>query len=396
VALLAPRWGDVLGAQSSAERPVPAGATLQVKGLFCPFCQGSIEKNLRSLPAVTEVDADWRTGEVLIEFHGGRSATRAELEDAVRRAGFTAEKVVLEPRSPILRTPEPAPTGPRTIAAPARGMAEERVFSPGPLRRPQALALAPDGTLWIADSQNRRVVKSTSDGQLLATYAPKGLLRPAGIDVSQDGMVAVADFLADKIWLLDTDGKTVGSFGGSGNKPGQFDAPADVLFLDDGTLLVIEFEGARLQHVDRKGKALAVVTGDGTPVGRFTYPTKLQRGADGRIRVSDTYAHRVVTVDDHYLPASAFGKSGRYAGDLQIPGGVAVTDSSLWIADFDNHRVDVLAHDGTLKFVLERADRGALEFERPVDVAVSKDGKTVFVLDWALSQVHRLELQKNL
>jgi hypothetical protein len=95
-------------------------------------------------------------------------------------------------------------------------------------------------------------------------------------------MVAVADFLADKIWLLDTEGKTVGSFGGSGTKPGQFDAPADVLFLDDGTLLVVEFAGSRLQHVDRKGNVLAVVTGEGTPVGPFTYPTKLQRGADGR------------------------------------------------------------------------------------------------------------------
>jgi DNA-binding beta-propeller fold protein YncE len=111
--------------------------------------------------------------------------------------------------------------------------------------------------------------------------------------------------------------------------------------------------------------------------------------------VSGTYAHRIVTLDDQYLPASALGKSGRYPGDLQVPGGVAVANGTLWIADFDNHRVDVLAPDGTAKLVLEGNDHGALDFDRPVNIAVAKNGKTVFILDWAHSQVHRLELLKD-
>jgi copper chaperone CopZ len=387
-----------LGQPGQGASPAPAtteaaGARIQVKGLFCPFCEGSIEKKLLRLPGLAEVGANWSSGEVLVRFEPGRPVSRKELEDAVKDAGFTSEKIVFEPRNPLESLVESSPGPPRTLSAPAPGILEERVFSPGTLQRPQALALAPDGTLWIADTENRRIVHAGSDGALIGTLSPKGLARPSGIDVAQDGTLAVTDFLGDRVWLLKPDGKVLSRIGGPGQGPGQLDAPVDVLFLPDGTLLVAEFQGNRLQRFDRQGRSLSVVTGEGTGPGRFTYPTKLQLLSEGRVGVSDSYAHRVVTLDDSYQPSAALGKSGRHPGDLQIPGGVASVGDDLWIADFDNHRVDVLKADGTLVKVLMRTEKGGLGFDRPVDIATSPGGRTVYVLDWAHSEVHRLNLE---
>ena len=383
------------GSGESTKRPAPeaAGARLQVKGLFCPFCGGSIEKKLLRLPGVAEVGANWRSGEVLVRFQPGQPVAEKDLEDGVKAAGFTAEKIVFEPGDPLESFVAPAPGPPRTVADPAPGILEESVFSPGTLRRPQALARGPDGTLWIADTENRRIVHAAPDGALLGTLSPKGLTRPSGIDVARDGTLAITDFLGDRIWLLRPDGKVLSRIGSSGRGPGQLDAPADVLFLPDGTLLVVEFQGSRLQRFNRQGQSLAVVTGEGTEPGRFTYPTKLQLLKDARVRVSDSYAHRVVTLDESYQPSATIGKSGRHPGDLQIPGGVASVGDDLWIADFDNHRVTVLKSDGAFVKVLMRTEKGGLDFDRPVDMAASPDGRTVYVLDWAHSEIHRLSLE---
>lgn len=388
-----------VGASGGSETPEvatqirPGGARLLVSGLFCPFCEGNIEKGLRRIPGVREVAANWKSGEVLVEFAPEKSVERADLEAAVRAAGFTVAKIVFAPESP-LRSLAPANPAPRrSFAGPAPGVVREEVFSPGSLRRPQSFALAPDGTLWIADTENRRIVHASADGALLGAFTPKGLLRPTGIDVAADGTVAVTDFLADRVLLFGPDGAMRGSFGGSKAWQGLLDAPADVLFLHDGTLLVVEFQSARVQHFDRKGNSLGIATGEGRAAGRFTYPTKLQQGTDGRILVSDTYAHRIVVLGSDLQPATFVGKSGRAPGDLQVPGGVGLVGGDLWIADFDNHRVQALAPDGTVRLLLQKGADGALDFERPLDIAVSRDGRTVYVLEWAGSSIHRLQLE---
>ncbi len=63
-------------------------AELQVNGMSCPFCAFGIEKKLRRVEGVQEVDVLLDEGRVRLTFRADNAATVSVLEGAVDRAGF--------------------------------------------------------------------------------------------------------------------------------------------------------------------------------------------------------------------------------------------------------------------------------------------------------------------
>ena len=61
---------------------------LGVDGLACPFCTYGIEKQLRKLDGVADLDTDIAQGLIKIRMNEGKSLTEAEAEKAVKKAGF--------------------------------------------------------------------------------------------------------------------------------------------------------------------------------------------------------------------------------------------------------------------------------------------------------------------
>lgn len=92
---------------------------------------------------------------------------------------------------------------------------------------------------------------------------PKKGYSPTGIAVAPDGSVFVADGYGQQ-WIhkFDKDQKYVKSFGGRGNKPGEF-STCHGLSLDKrggkNLLLICDRENGRLQHFDLDGNFVAVV-----------------------------------------------------------------------------------------------------------------------------------------
>lgn len=64
-------------------------AVVQVKGLACPFCVYGLEKRLKKLPGVQRVGVELGKGEADIAFAPESAVTDAEIQKAVRDAGFT-------------------------------------------------------------------------------------------------------------------------------------------------------------------------------------------------------------------------------------------------------------------------------------------------------------------
>ena len=63
-------------------------ADLRVNGMTCPFCAFGIEKKLRALEGVEEVDVLLDEGEIRLTLATGNSCTVAAFEKAVDQAGF--------------------------------------------------------------------------------------------------------------------------------------------------------------------------------------------------------------------------------------------------------------------------------------------------------------------
>lgn len=67
------------------------GLTYQVgvDGLACPFCAYGIEKQLQKLDGVKQVAVDIEKGQVLVTMADGKALDRSQVEQAVKKAGFS-------------------------------------------------------------------------------------------------------------------------------------------------------------------------------------------------------------------------------------------------------------------------------------------------------------------
>jgi len=104
---------------------------------------------------------------------------------------------------------------------------------PGQFKRPNSIAVAPDGSVYISDTHNWRIQKLTSQGKPVWTKGEPGYVlgkfgRPRGIRVGPDGIVYVVDGATEIVQMFDPDGHTLMRFGGPGNRPGALGLPAAV------------------------------------------------------------------------------------------------------------------------------------------------------------------------
>ena len=76
-------------------------AELQVNGMSCPFCAFGIEKKLRRVEGVQEVDVLLDDGRVVLTFRANNVATIGALEDAVARGGFQLSGIKLKARGTL-------------------------------------------------------------------------------------------------------------------------------------------------------------------------------------------------------------------------------------------------------------------------------------------------------
>ena len=77
-------------------------AELQVNGMSCPFCAFGIEKKLRRVDGVHEVDVLLDEGRVRLTFRANNAATVDALEDAVGKAGFQLSGMKLKVQGTLI------------------------------------------------------------------------------------------------------------------------------------------------------------------------------------------------------------------------------------------------------------------------------------------------------
>ncbi len=159
---------------------------------------------------------------------------RAKLVGEIRGGISRPEGVTVHPNGRVYATG----AGSGNIVAFENG---RPVAEAGGLSSPHDVAIAADGTVWIADAANDRLVQMTEDLKTLRTveggdYAFSG---PRYLGFDAKGRLYVADKYTHRIKVLGPNLDVVLVIGGSGKGPGKFDRPegiaidgADIWFSD--------------------------------------------------------------------------------------------------------------------------------------------------------------------
>ena len=183
-----------------------------------------------------------------------------------------------------------------------------------PFSAPRDIATAADGSLYVADSRNHRIVHLDASGLFLNAWGsygnvldgevPGGLFNePWGLAVGADGLVYVADTWNHRIQVFTAQGEFLRMW-----------STFDVLGTVDG------FWGPRGIAIDK----------------------------DNRVFVTDTGKQRVVIFDSQGNYLTQFGSLGLEAGKLDEPVGIDIaSDGRIYIADTWNYRVQVFAPDAS-------------------------------------------------
>ncbi len=120
---------------------------------------------------------------------------------------------------------------------------------------PVGIAVDKDGSMYVADQLNRRVIAMTPEGNVkwvLGTPDKQGKLAsffglPRGIAVNDEGRIFVSDTFHHEIVVLEKSGKLVGSLGERGVEDGQLNFPEAIAFRPDGALYIADRENDRIQ-----------------------------------------------------------------------------------------------------------------------------------------------------
>jgi sugar lactone lactonase YvrE len=237
------------------------------------------------------------------------------------------------------------------------------------LNTPHSVAVAADGTLYLADRWNYRVRKVTGDG-VISTVA--GIGEP-GEDADRD-KPAVGARIGPPLWLAVTEDGTLyfsstGTWtrwshtwtvdrGGVLRLHRQYEGP--IIAAGPGnTVYLADTRGGQLAGTVRKSTAgyyeLEAQFSDFAP-----YLTAIAVAPDGKVYACEHNLVRAGSAGAGPITIAGWAQGGGFSGDggpassalLRAPEGIAVhADGRIFFSDTGNHRVRVILPDGRIETI---------------------------------------------
>lgn len=275
------------------------------------------------------------------------------------------------------------------------------------LNAPRGIAFARDGTLYVADSRNHRVVRMNTEGEVMAqwgSYAdgvnyPIGngtFNEPWGIAVSQDGYVYVTDTWNHRIEKFDADGRFISAWGtfGQGETPTSFYGPRGLAVDAYGRVYVTDTGNKRVVVFDADGNYLTQFGSQGFGVGEFDEPVGIALDGAGNVYVADTWNQRIQVFQPfeadgtlRFLPLKQWDVYGWFGQSLDNKPFIAVDGiGHVFITDPDGIRVMEFDSEGQLIRVWGDEGNTPTNIGLPSGVAADLEGN-VWITDSKFNNV---------
>jgi predicted membrane-bound mannosyltransferase/DNA-binding beta-propeller fold protein YncE len=267
---------------------------------------------------------------------------------------------------------------------------------------PRDVAAAPDGSLYVTDSLNHRILHLNPDGTLVQEWgefatsdantgeiAPQGRFNePWGVAVGPDGSVYVADTWNNRIQKFTAEGDFVTMWGqfGAAETLYHFWGPRGVAVDEQGRVYVTDTGNKRVVIFDSDGNALESVGGAGMGIGQFDEPVGIEVDDRGRVYVADTWNKRVQVLipegDSLAYPTNITWDIETWYGDsLDNKPFLAIDDAyNTYVADPVMGRVLVFDMQGNFLASFGRFGSGTAEIGTVGGLSVNPEGN-MWVVD---------------
>lgn len=289
---------------------------------------------------------------------------------------------------PLANTTGDADGVTRIAGGPAAGY-QDGAATAAAFDTPYDVCTGPDGTLYVADSNNNAIRQIDPKGNVTTLAGGTGasfadgpgksarLNGASGVTVGPDGALYVADYGNNRIRRIDLSSPdhTVSTIAGTGQPdfkdgPGataRFSSPADLTVDAQGHLYVADTDNHRIRMIDLNDPAHAVSTlaGSGTqgfvngpaPDAQFSGPQDVAVDTRGDVYTADTGNHAIRRINmqdpNHAVTTLAGnGSAGYLDGNgtnarLDTPYGLAFGPGGvLYVADAYNNSVRMIAPTG--------------------------------------------------
>ena len=204
---------------------------------------------------------------------------------------------------------------------------------------PWSVAVGADGSIYVSDTWHYgttgRVAKYDADLNLLwATEESGGPYGPRDVLPLPDGSLLVADTGNKRILKLGPGGDTIATFGSNGSAPGQFNEPVGLALGPNGDIYVADTWNGRVQHFDSSFKYLSEFPVKGWGSTEVTAKPYLVVLADGRVIISNPANGRIELYDQQGQPVVVWELPAGTSGVKGRPVGLALDEQGfLYIAD---------------------------------------------------------------
>ena len=184
-----------------------------------------------------------------------------------------------------------------------------------PLNAARCAAFDKDGNLLVGDTSTREVYRFTERGKPVP-LTKGGIGMPMAIAVAKDGTIFMADLELHRIFKVPHEGGKAEVFT-------PVSAPRGLAFDPDGNLIVVSTTENQLLKVDPAGKVSTILAGR-----PFSFPHNVAIGPDGTAYITDGYGKCVWKV-------AVGGKPEKLVEGAPLinPVGIAVDGDKLLVTD---------------------------------------------------------------
>jgi tripartite motif-containing protein 71 len=271
--------------------------------------------------------------------------------------------------------------------------------------------------VYVADYNNERIQKFTSDGEFIkmwgGTYgeADGEFKKPHGVAVDSDGNVYVSERSGLRIQKFDSDGNFITKWGSEGTVDGQFLHLHDIAVGPGGDgrsnsssnsnqagvsgqsvsssgnirqsgnnefVYITDNEIFNVQKFTTDGDFITSWGSEGEGDGQFASLESLDVDSDGNVYVADYGNDRLqkFTSDGQFV--SAWGFEGSEQGQFDGPAGLAVdSEDNVYVTDVNNHRIQKFTSDGEFLTLWGSEGDGDGQFNQPEGIDVDSAGRVI-------------------